>query len=134
VTESRTEPQAQAETTRRVLIIDDDEGFREFARDAALIKGWTVETASNGTEGCDAFQRFNPDIVILDIVMPEMDGFEVLNWMAGRRADCKIIVLTGYNPNYASTAERIRNAEGLPQVTLLTKPVRLSTLVAAMAA
>jgi CheY-like chemotaxis protein len=119
-------------TTKRVLVIDDDQGFRDFARDAVLTKGWTVETAANGVEGCQAFLRFKPDIVVLDIVMPKMDGFEVLNWMAKERTDCKIIVLTGFNPSYAMMAEQLGEAKGLGHLTLLNKPVRLSALITAI--
>jgi CheY-like chemotaxis protein len=119
-------------TTKRVLVIDDDQGFRDFARDAVLTKGWTVETAANGVEGCQAFLRFKPDIVVLDIVMPKMDGFEVLNWMAKERTDCRIIVLTGFNPSYAMMAEQLGEAKGLAHLTLLNKPVRLSALITAM--
>ncbi|WP_374654648.1 response regulator [Dongia sp.] len=121
------------EKLKRILIVDDDEGFLAFARDAALTKGWAVETAANGIEGCDAFIRFRPDIVLLDIVMPKMDGFEVLHWLAEQHTDCRIIVLTGYNPSYAAMAEQLGGANGLMQVTMMTKPVRLAALVAAMA-
>lgn len=118
---------------RRVLVIDDDQGFRDFARDAALTRGWVVETAANGAEGCKAFQTFKPDIVVLDIVMPKMDGFEVLNWLAKERADCRFIVVTGFNPGYATMAEQIGTAMALSDITILMKPVRLSALVAVMA-
>ncbi|MBK8161405.1 MAG: response regulator [Rhodospirillaceae bacterium] len=118
---------------KRVLVIDDDQGFRDFARDAALSQGWAVETAANGQGGCTAFTRFKPDVVVLDIVMPEMDGFEVLRWFAQSGAVAKFIVLTGYNPDYANAAEKLGGAMGLNQVQMLTKPVRLATLVAAIA-
>ncbi|MDY0871303.1 response regulator [Dongia rigui] len=118
---------------KRILIIDDDQGFRDFARDAAATQGWVVETAANGREGCLAFANFNPDVVILDIVMPKMDGFEVLDWLSEARAQCRIILLTGYNPSYATMAEQLGEAKGLPAVTMLTKPVRLTALVAAIA-
>lgn len=119
--------------SKRILIIDDDQGFRDFARDAAATQGWAVETAANGREGCLAFASFKPDVVVLDIVMPKMDGFEVLDWLAEAQADCRIILLTGYNPSYGSMAEQLGEAKGLPAVTMLTKPVRLAALVAAIA-
>jgi len=121
------------ESEKRVLVIDDDQGFRDFARDAAQGQGWLVETAVNGLEGCRAFMRFKPDVVLLDMVMPKMDGVEVLRWFASEGASVKIVLLTGYNPHYADTAEKLGGAMGLDRITMLTKPVRLTALIAAIA-
>jgi len=57
------------------LIVDDDAVNRLMARAALESVGWSVEEAENGREGLAAFQQLNPDVVLLDIMMPEMDGF-----------------------------------------------------------
>ena len=57
------------------LIADDDIIIRMFAREALEQAGWTVEEAENGREACEQFQRCTPDVVLLDVRMPEMDGF-----------------------------------------------------------
>lgn len=66
-------------TERRptVLIIDDDTIARMLAREALEQSGWSVEEAENGRLGVEAFAHHNPDLVLLDIMMPEMDGFAV---------------------------------------------------------
>jgi len=66
-------------TERRptVLIIDDDTIARMLAREALEQSGWSVEEAENGRLGIEAFARHDPDLVLLDIMMPEMDGFAV---------------------------------------------------------
>ena len=66
-------------TERRptVLIIDDDTIARMLAREALEQSGWSVEEAENGRLGIEAFVRHYPDLVLLDIMMPEMDGFAV---------------------------------------------------------
>ncbi|MFO0699227.1 MAG: ATP-binding protein [Nitrospira sp.] len=66
-------------TERRptVLIIDDDTIARMLAREALEQSGWLVEEAENGRLGIEAFVRHSPDLVLLDIMMPEMDGFAV---------------------------------------------------------
>jgi CheY-like chemotaxis protein len=122
-----------SEAVKRVLVIDDDQGFRDFAHDAAQGQGWIVETAVNGQDGCRAFTQFKPDVVLLDMIMPKMDGVEVLRWFASQDAAVRIILLTGYNPHYADIAERLGEAMGLNQITMLTKPVRLTALIAAIA-
>ena len=60
-----------------VLIIDDDDIARLLAREALEQSGWLVEEAQNGRLGLETFVRCRPDIVLLDILMPEMDGFTV---------------------------------------------------------
>ncbi|MBS0150105.1 MAG: response regulator [Nitrospira sp.] len=66
-------------TERRptVLIIDDDTVARMLAREALEQSGWSVQEAENGRLGIEAFAREYPDLVLLDIMMPEMDGFAV---------------------------------------------------------
>lgn len=66
-------------TERRptVLVIDDDTIARMLAREALEQSGWLVEEAENGRLGVEAFVRHHPDLVLLDIMMPEMDGFAV---------------------------------------------------------
>lgn len=60
-----------------VLIIDDDAVARLLAREALEQSGWVVEEAENGRLGVSAFIRRRPDLVVLDILMPEMEGFAV---------------------------------------------------------
>jgi signal transduction histidine kinase len=60
-----------------VLIIDDDTVSRLLAREALEQSGWSVEEADNGRLGLEAFIKRHPDLVLLDILMPEMDGFTV---------------------------------------------------------
>lgn len=60
-----------------VLIVDDDPVVRLLAREALEQSGWSVEEAENGRLGLDAFARCRPDLVLLDVMMPELDGFAV---------------------------------------------------------
>jgi signal transduction histidine kinase len=60
-----------------VLIVDDDPVARLLAREALEQSGWSVEEAENGRLGLDVFIKRRPDLILLDIMMPEMDGFSV---------------------------------------------------------
>lgn len=65
------------EEKEKILIIDDDENICELVKLYLLKEGFDVVTASNGKEGMEKFEQEKPDLVILDIMMPEMDGWEV---------------------------------------------------------
>lgn len=62
-------------TTKRILVIDDEDGIREIIQiclEAAA--GWEVETAASGSEGLVIAQSMQPDAILLDVMMPDMDG------------------------------------------------------------
>ena len=81
-----------------LLIIDDDEGFRKFVRRVLSKKSWEIEEAKNGFEAGLKMMKFKPLLIILDLYMPEMDGFEVCRLIKGdsHTSDIKILVITGY--------------------------------------
>jgi two-component system response regulator MprA len=62
---------------QKVLVIDDEENIIEFIRLGLRYEGFQVESASDGEQGVTAAQRINPDVVILDLMMPGIDGLEV---------------------------------------------------------
>ncbi len=62
----------------QILIIDDDELFRSMLGATLVQFGHSVLEAGNGAEGLDLFRRTKPDLIITDLVMPKMEGFEVL--------------------------------------------------------
>ena len=62
----------------RILIVEDDEALKESISDMLEIKGYDVSTAQNGLLGINAVKEKKPDLIISDVMMPEMDGFEML--------------------------------------------------------
>ncbi len=62
----------------KILLVEDDNFFREFYSAKLREKGMEVETASDGEMGITKIPAFQPDLVLLDIIMPKKDGFEVL--------------------------------------------------------
>ncbi len=84
---------------KSVLVVDDDEGTREFVGELMRVEGWEVVTAKNGVEAIEIVEDNLPDLVILDVDMPEMNGFEVFQRL---RSDVlsrqvPIIMLTAIN-------------------------------------
>lgn len=61
---------------KQILIIDDDLGIREALTEVLSMEGYEVETAANGQEGLVKLRGFRPSLVLLDLMMPEMNGIE----------------------------------------------------------
>ena len=81
----------------RILIIEDDNNFRQFLSELLIVTGFDVISASNGEQGLHIFQTHAPDIVITDIVMAGMDGREVLKRLKDKSAAPPIIAMAGSN-------------------------------------
>jgi CheY-like chemotaxis protein len=107
-------------TARRVLIIDDDDGIREVAKmSLELVAGWQVSTAGSGAEGLAQARESSPEGILLDVMMPGMDGPTTLGEL---RAD----EVVGTTPVIFLTAkvqatERTRFAE-MDVCGLIAKP------------
>ena len=119
-------------TAKRLLVVDDEPDFRELVRKVAVDLGFAVEEASDAAAFKGAHDTFAPTVVVVDIVMPEVDGTELVRWMAERRSTAHIVVVTGYDPKYAELAKKLGEAMGLRSILSLTKPVALADLRAAL--
>src|SRR5690242_6966903 len=67
-----------------VLIVDDDERLREYVRVNLEMEGYTVQEASSAEEGMEVLDTLRPDLVLLDVMMPQVDGWEMLQRMHDR--------------------------------------------------
>ncbi len=119
-------------TDRRLLVVDDEPEFAEFVRKVAAASGFEVEVTSDAAAFKKVYDAFDPTVVVLDVVMPEVDGMELVQWLAGRKSTVRLIVVTGYNPKYSELARKLGEARGLRSVTNLAKPVALAELRAAL--
>jgi CheY-like chemotaxis protein len=81
------------QSSAAILIVDDHDGFRAFARVMLEADGFTVTEAANGAEATEAARIVRPGLVLLDIQLPDFDGFEVARRLAGQ-AGGPVIVLT----------------------------------------
>jgi DNA-binding response OmpR family regulator len=79
----------------RVLVIDDEPGMRSLMRRGLGLAGFEVQTAENGELGLELVQTYLPDLILLDLMMPGLDGFETLERLFVLEPCPKIIVLSG---------------------------------------
>lgn len=78
-----------------LLIVDDHSGFRSFARALLEAQGYVViGEAYDGASALDAVAAHDPDVVLLDVALPDIDGFEVCDRLMARESDRPAVVLT----------------------------------------
>lgn len=120
-------------TPRPLAVVDDNEEFRTFVRAVAEPIGWQVVEFSNGTELFAGLARdLRPGLIMLDMVMPGMDGIETIAALGASSVRCPVILMTGRLPLYTSTAEQLGRAHGLEIREILQKPVPLARLRAVL--
>lgn len=90
-----------------ILIVEDDPGFRTVVSEVLAKASFETAEAPNGRQGLDLVDRINPDLVILDIAMPEMDGDEVCRTMRSQGNQTPVIFLTARDEE----SDRIRGLE-----------------------
>ncbi|MCC7430175.1 response regulator [bacterium] len=116
----------------KILVIDDDKMIRSVTSEILSIKGYEVETASKGQEGIGLAKNILPDLIICDISMPEMNGFEVLSELRKDYSTRNIpfIFLTGV----LIQKHDVRKGMDLGADDYLTKPFKIIDLIAAVEA
>lgn len=115
-------------TARRVLVIDDEVEFGKFVGNVARGLGLEVELTHHANQFMAAVPRFKPHVIVMDMVMPGVDGIELIRWLSQERYQARVVAVTGYNPDYAKMAALMARAEGVLEVTTLSKPVPIVRL------
>lgn len=113
---------------KRILVVDDHLDFGNFVRRVAEKEGFVVELVDTAEGFRMAYRQIQPAIACLDIVMPEEDGIELIQWLIGEQSKAAIYIITGHNPSYARAALEIGRSQGLNIAGVLQKPVSLVTL------
>jgi DNA-binding response OmpR family regulator len=114
--------------THSVLVIDDDPRIRQLICMGLERKGYTVFEAANGRAGLKAFDAHQPDLVITDILMPDIEGIETIMRLKRSARPPKIIAISGGGRMVGR--EFLRWARHLGADDVMAKPFRMSALVA----
>ena len=96
----------QGDSKQKILVVDDEASIRRILETRLKMAGYNVVTAEDGEEAVELFNKTNPDIVILDVMMPKMDGYGVTREIR-RVSDVPIIILTALG----DVSERITGLE-----------------------
>src|SRR5437763_2106897 len=109
----------------RVLVVDDEPNLVEVLTMALRFQGFAVESAASGREALAAVTRFKPHLLVLDVMLPDIEGFDVAARLGAQRAGLPIIFLTARD----ATEDKIRGLSGGGD-DYMTKPFSLEELVA----
>jgi len=103
---NRSGPGGSTQQGPLVLIVDDDEGVREYVRVNLEMEGYAVREAGNAEEGLGVLEEVSPDLILLDVMMPEVDGWEMLRRVQERHGVGAIpVVMFSGKVNEQSAAE-----------------------------
>jgi CheY-like chemotaxis protein len=82
---------------KKILVVEDEEGLRFLYKEELEAEGYQILTAANGREALQQLEEGKPDLIILDIVMPVMNGIEALGRIVGKERKIPIILNTSYS-------------------------------------
>ena len=93
----------------------------------------TYDVATSAAAFKEAYSANGPTVVVLDVVMPDTDSVELINWLVDRKSTAHVVVAAGFTPIYAELAGKLGEAKGMRSVNILTKPVKVAALRDALA-
>src|SRR5258708_7913486 len=128
VDEANCEPasvMAEAERIPRVLVVDDEPNIRELVQVALKFHGCTISTAANGSEAIRQAETTTPDLIVLDVVLPDIDGFEVCRRLRAAGNEVPVIFLTARD-----TSSDTVTGLAIGGDDYVTKPFSVEALVA----
>lgn len=107
----------------RILLAEDDDVMREYLTRALERAGYGVTAVDRGTAAIPLLERERFDLLLTDIVMPEMDGIELAQRASELAADMRVMFITGF------AAVTLKAGRAMPQARVLSKPFHLRDLV-----
>ena len=117
-------------TPVRILLVEDDHAFADMLEKTLAHAGYSVVRAGNGVEALSFYEAQRPSLVLTDLIMPDMEGIELVVKLRRRDPDAKIVAMSGGGLN--STAAYLSAARLLGATHTLSKPFSDEELFAAI--
>jgi CheY-like chemotaxis protein len=112
---------------QRVLVVDDDRLVADTISLVFRANGFEAEATYSAAEGLERARTFDPELLLMDITMPERTGLELAEDMHRERPGCKLLLLTAYSSNLAKVQSM--SAQMKRELRVLSKPVRPEELL-----
>ena len=116
------ETNGKAVEEKRLLVVDDEASICDFVRQVAEGVGFTVVTAIDHQQFQSAYAQFQPTAILLDLVMPDVDGIALLGILADANCQAKILIMSGYHPELLKSGFRLGDGYRLDVKGTLRKP------------
>lgn len=110
---------------RRLLAIDNEEKYLEFIQFVAEDLNFEVHTLSHSSAIAAEYQDFDPDVLLIDIMMPECDGIEIARWLSGCDTPKKIIFMSGLRSDFSQFSRALTDPDGIHTIHSFRKPINL---------
>jgi CheY-like chemotaxis protein len=114
---------------KKLLVVDDQTGITKVVEMIARQLGLNVRSLNSSAQATETFIAFRPHILMLDMIMPEKDGIDVLNEILLTGYPVKIVLTSGFSESYLRLAEGVAKFHENPDVSILRKPFRREELM-----
>jgi CheY-like chemotaxis protein len=117
---------------KRLLSVDDDKDILGIIQSVAAGLGFEVDAVNHPTMFMKAYARLKPDVITLDIIMPDMDGIELIRWLGDVECKARVILISGASLAYSKMATRLAEDGAHLDIHPLRKPFKLAELRAVL--
>jgi CheY-like chemotaxis protein len=118
--------------TRRLLVVDDQDSITKIVSKIGTRLGYEVRTVNDPTRAFDEFEDFRPDVLAIDLVMPEVDGIDILHKILAMGTNARIIIMSGFGKGYLRLGQEVATFHDHPAISTLAKPFRRADLIAVL--
>jgi DNA-binding response OmpR family regulator len=113
---------------KRLLSVDDDKDILDIIQGVAAELGFEVDAVNHSNMFMKAYARIKPDVITLDMIMPDMDGIELIRWLGDVGCQARVILVSGASLAYSKMATRLAEDGAHLDIHTLRKPFRLAEL------
>jgi CheY-like chemotaxis protein len=118
---------------KKLLVVDDEKSITRIVDKVASELGFEVRTLNDAAAAFETFTAFQPDILMLDLMMPDVDGIDVLNRVLAAGTGARLVVMSGYGKSYLQLGKAVALFHEHPDITTLAKPFRRADLIELLA-
>ena len=111
-----------------LVVVDDEIEMAGFVAEVAEVVGFQVSAVTSVQQLRKTLERTTPDVIVIDIFMPDTDGFELISELAEQECASGIILISGYGSTLLNGAGKIAESRGLHLLSVISKPFRLIEL------
>lgn len=109
---------------KHLLVVDDEPAICEFVQTVAESCGYDVKTCTDEQQVMASIASANPDVIVLDLTMPDLDGIEVLRKLAAQKSRANVFIMSGFDARVRDVAYDLGKVLGLAMAGIIPKPVR----------